>query len=375
LSTPSEGLAPERMSERQRVPITVLAPERKNAELLRRFASDRDNVLIASDETLASAGLLGLIRVGRAMITAPDVTSRTSGCECCQVRVDLIDAVRHAVLRRSRPQRLVVVIDRATPGGGDVIDDDPASDIVTAVHTLQVDSEIERLAVLDGLVVEVDACAASTRLACGLDLWSGQREAALAIADRVVVNGSELLTESAVTAVMLALQRINRIGQVVCGHSLGAEVDGLIGLDAWHLPPSTCCERDNELAAGGGTLTDASTRHDLHCGHRAPTVGTVVLTRCGVLDPDATDAWLDRVVTESPSRILRFQAALCVSTQEPRVCVHGSRSAMRSQPEAAPEDGSTLAPQGRQESVVVLVGCDLDRQSLAESFGSIEPGR
>ncbi|GEM_PF-730979 len=364
------GVGPQ--NTRPQVPITLLAPEHQSVELLRSFAADCDTVLIATDETLAFAGLLGLVRVGRALLTAADVTSRTPGCECCQIRVDLIDAVRHAVLRRSPPRRLVVVVDRKPPTGpNSLVDDDSAIDVVTVIHTLQADSEIERLAYLDGLVVEVDACAASTRLACGLDLWTGPREAAIAVADRIVVNGSELLTTAASAQVSSALQIINRIGKVVCGQSAAAHIEDLVDLDAWNGHSPACLERTAGPGLGPVGMVVQVT-HAPNCRHHAATVGTIVLTRRGVLDPDATDAWLDRVVAESPSRLLRFQAALCVSTCEPRVCVRGSRSAMRSQPEGGGAEGTVEADQSRQESVVILVGRALDHQSLAESFETIE---
>lgn len=339
--------------------MTVLAPDYQQTDLLHRFAADGDNFVIASDETLASAGLLGLIRVGRAAVIAPDVTSRTPGCECCQVRVDLVDAIRHAVLRRSAPRRLIMVVDRATANGRDrACDDDPASDVVTCIHTIQADSEIERLTRLDGLAVEVDARSASTRLACELRLWSEQTEAALAIADRIVVTGARQLTTSARTAVTHELRMVNRIGRISLDNPTETGVDDLVDLDAWHRAPQ----------CGVGSPRASSSRSE----RRTPAIDTVVLTRHGLLDPDATDAWLDRVVAAAPARLLRFQAALRVSTHEHRVCVRGSRSVMRSQSERDPAAMSPLEPRTDGDSVVVLIGRELDRHSLSERFASIE---
>ena len=366
---PTTGCA----ARRRRVPITVLAPERGNVDMLRRFAADQDNLLIASGEALAFAGLLGLVRVGRALVPAPDVTSRTPGCEWCQVRVDLIDAVRNAVLRRSAPKWLVVVVDQSPLTVRDnEAEDGPAGDVVTVVQTLRADNEIDRLASLDGVVIEVDGCAVSTRLAYGLALWNAPGEAALAIADRIIMSGVGLLTMPAQAAVATALDDVNRIGCVVWADTI--DVDDLVNLGAWNQSPSTC----GEPGAGRSSPFDAPGMQLPYCSPIQSTIGTVVLTRPGVLDPDATDAWLDQVVSVSPSRLLRLQAALCVSTREARVCVSGSRSAMRSTAEADSADAVLDAPHGEQESresVVVLIGWDLDRCSLTESFGSIETAR
>ena len=354
------------MSERQSVPITVLVPERRNVELLQRCAADPSVMLLASGDTLAGAGLLGLLRVGRVIVIAPDVASRTAGCECCQVRLDLIDAVRCAVLRRSPPERLVVVVDRADSAmSGTTTCDDPASDVITAISTLHADGEVERLAHLGGLVVDVDACAASTRLASGLAVWDSQMEAAIAIADSIVVTGAELLTEHSRSIIADSLSELNRIGEVIFCATEAIDVERLIVLDTWNRSPTLSCSSARD---GGEPLAwpEASPSHP------EATVETVVLHRRGVLDSDATNAWLDRVVAESPRGLLRFQAALQVSTHHSRVCVRGSRSAMRSTTELQPGSTSSWMEPDDRGNVVVLIGRALDRQALSESFESIE---
>ncbi len=363
--TPPGVTGNDDLSERRQVPITVLALAQERSRVLDRLAARGDSFVIASGETLAAAGLLGLIRVGRAAVTSPDVMSRTPGCECCQIRVDLIDAVRVALLRRSTPTRVIVAVDGTVrfecdraPASG-TSDVDPAGDVVTCVHTLQSDSEVERLARLDGLIVEVDARSASTRIACGLRLWSGQHEAALAIADRIIVTGAELLTSSARSALTRELGAVNGIGQIVpsCLVDVGAE--DLVDLDAWsQAPPIRRSSAPSPATASG--------------------IDTVVLTRRGVLDPDATDVWLGNVVAEAPSRLFRFQAALRTSSRASRICVRGSRSAMRSQPEVDPSSISPMHRRGArndQDSAVVLIGRNLDRRALADGFESIEVTR
>lgn len=329
-------------------------------------------MLIASAETLADAGLLGLVRVGRAVVTAPDVTSRTPGCECCQVRLDLIDAVRHAVLRRLPPRRLILVVDPMPFARSSALaDHDPAGDVITVIHTLQAESEVERLAHLDGLVVEVDACAASTRMASGIAGWSGQIESALAIADCAVVTGAALLTQGARAAVVHALNQLNRIGNVSLAGASGIDATQLVDLDAWRRSPSM-----SDFSETG--IVMASAWPSARQGPAEPppaSVGTIVLTRPGVLDPDATNAWLGRIVADSSTDLLRFQAALQVSSREPRVCIRGSRSTMRSAPESAPTATSSANKPSDCDSIVMLIGRDLDRRALSESFGSIEMAR
>lgn len=344
------------MEPEQTIPITVLALHAASADTLQRLAAGPENHLIATGSTMARAGLLGLIRVGRATVTAPDVTSRTPGCGCCRIRVDLVAAVRHAILRRAPARRLIVVVDQASPSGDGV--DDPAGDIVTCMHTLLADSEIERLARIDGLIVETDARTASTRLACGLDLWDGHTEAALAIADRIILTSAALLTAQARLAIEGEVRRLNSIGTLVFDGAAASSGADLVDLDAWEQAPAI------------GVHTDVPDQA-ADVVRRRPAIETVVLTRGGVLDPDATDDWLDRVVAQAPSRLLRFQAVLRVSPTEPRVCVRGSRSVMRSQPERARSAAASRRRQRVASSVVILVGEGLDSVALNEAFGSI----
>ncbi len=354
------------MSERRSVPITVLAPETASTDLVQRFAADPDNLLIASGDTLAAAGLLGLLRVGRAVVVGPDVTSRTPGCECCQVRVDLIDAVRHAVVRRSPARRVVVVVDRAVSTGCDTsTGEDPASDVVTAVHTLQADSEVDRLAHLDGVVVEIDAASVSTRMASGFALWSPQVEAALAIADRITLTRSHLVTPSASVTLVAALHDVNRVGRVV-GESVSG-IEGLVGLDAWREAPLA----SDVLVVGDAATSRSVSETPTSSRNVATSIETVVLSRVGILDPDATNAWIDRVIAESPGGLLRLQGALCVSPHDPRVCIRGSRSAVRSRPETV-GSGPFGLTRSERENFVVVVGHNLDRVALSAGFESIE---
>ena len=202
------------------------------------------------------------------------------------------------------------------------------------------------------------AAIASTRLACGLRLWSAQAEAALAIADRIVVTGARLLTSSARTAVTHELRMVNRIGRISLDNPTEAGVDHLVDLDAWHRAPQCAVGSPRPSSSGSERGT--------------PAIDTVVLTRHGLLDPAATDAWLDLTVAAAPSRLLRFQAALRVSTQEQRVCVRGSRSALRSQAERMPTTMSPPESRNNDDNVVVLIGRALDRHSLSEGFASIE---
>jgi G3E family GTPase len=354
------------VSERPPVPITVIVPERHNVALLQRCAADPNAMLIASGETLAGAGLLGLLRVGRAIVIAPDVASRTPGCECCQVRLDLIDAVRCAVLRRTPPERLIVVVDRAdTAPLDEATGDDRATDVVTVINTLYADGEIERLAHLGGLVVHVDACAASTRMASGFALWDPQVEAALAIADAIVVTGAKLLTEESRVAIADSLSALNRIGEVGFCSAKDIDVERLVHLDAWSGAPTS-----NSSPARDGVVSQE--RRGASPLYPGATVETVVLHRFGVLDPDATNAWLDRVVAESPRGLFRLHASLQVSTHHPRVCIRGSRSAMRSVAETPLGATGSAAGKQARDNLVVLIGRDLDRQALSESFESIE---
>jgi G3E family GTPase len=271
-----------------------------------------------------------------AQVVQPDEASRTPGCGCCAVRVDLLSAVEHAVLHVPPPRHLIIAVDLDDPVGGDV---------GTVVYTLLSDVDLARRVHLDGVVVTCDAVALATRHASGCDEMmpsdARRREAeAWALADRVLVARTTDVTGDALETVTGRLRAGAPFATV---HGPGVQPVGggvLFGIEGWHGAPPR--PEPGHADAHGPTIVELA--HD------------------GALDPGAADDWFDDLVAANARRLIRFQGAVRVAGDTEPVCCHGVRSYAMSHPM------SDHAPCLPVASRVVIVGWELDRSELAASF-------
>ncbi|MET1028203.1 MAG: GTP-binding protein [Dongiaceae bacterium] len=125
-----------------------------------------------------------------------DTLLLSSGCLCCTVRGDLIDTLRRLYKQRERGEitrfrRLVI----ETTG---------LADPAPILHTLIGDPLLSAFYRLDGVVTTIDAVN-------GMDQLDRQTEAVkqAAVADRLLVTKTDLVTEAALEALERRLRRLN----------------------------------------------------------------------------------------------------------------------------------------------------------------------
>ncbi|MEM8618603.1 MAG: GTP-binding protein [Actinomycetota bacterium] len=313
------------MVNRPPVPVTIVGGA---------GADDLARTLSAPDDSIVAGSWHG---PGSVRIEA-DTAHRTPGCACCTLRLDVIDGLLRAVRRPKPPAHVLVV---AAPG----------DDVTTIAYTVLSDADLARHVRLDGVVVSLDAVAMATRAAGGMPLGSGPELEALVMADALVLDRASELTNDAIISIRQSLGAINAIGSTLertaDGSILGAQRHRLIGLDAWHGAPA--------VGSRNGV--------QLHRHGNGPS--TLVLRQQAPLDPDAVDAWLDRVIESHAQRLVRLQGALAIDSAPARVCCHGVRSYAMSHSESADPPASR-----RGESLVVIVGHDLDAEDLSSEFAA-----
>ncbi len=262
-----------------------------------------------------------------------DTASRTPGCPCCAVRIDLVEAVERAVTRRNRPDHVIVAVD---------LDDPLGSDVVTAVYTVLSDPDLARLVRLDGVVVAVDPVAVATRLAIGAPPLRPAEVEALAIADRVMVGRADAVTGDAATLIDTIMHAAAPFASVLVPALVPVRRPDVFGIDAWHGVPRHRPLLPVEVP--GLELPD-----------------TVVLRHNGALEPDAVDGFFDRLVAGNARRLLRFQGLIAATGNDGRTCCHGVRSYAMSHP--AIEDGDA-----GPDNIVVVTGWGLDVDEVADDF-------
>ncbi|MEM9517092.1 MAG: GTP-binding protein [Actinomycetota bacterium] len=271
-----------------------------------------------------------------------DIGHRTPDCPCCAMRLDVIDGLLRTVRRARRPTRVLLVAG-------------PDHDLATIVYTILSDADLARHVRLDAVVVAVDAVAIATRRAADVPLGSRVELDALAIADALVVTRTADVTSEGLANVRTALDAVNAVGaQVILpgeNPTTPPAVERLrgtvLGLDAWH----------------GAPAVDPHVTVLTHSSGGAP--DTVVLRQAAPLDPAAVDEWLDRLIESHAQRLVRMQGALAIESSPVRVCCHGVRSFAMSHSEA----DDPVASQ-RTESLLVMVGYDLDVDALTAEFAA-----
>ncbi|MFP5376720.1 MAG: GTP-binding protein [Acidimicrobiia bacterium] len=310
----------------RRLAVTVVAGGEEAAGVaagLARLLAPRGVALVGPPEAVGDGphadGVL-------AVPARPATGYRTAGCECCSMRVDVLDALG-LVVRRRRPPRHAVVV---TP-----------HDAVGVAQTVLSDPDLAAHLRLDAVVATCEGPALSTRIAAGGPLGTEEELATLAAADAVVVAGAHRLSPGGMGAVRRTLRSVSRAGQVLAPRG-GTAVLSLVDRRAW---------RGRMASAPGAAVLPP------------PDGGpaTVVVEAEGPLGADGVRAWLDRVVDDHAPGLLRLQGELCVAEHERAVDCVGMRSFVttrrgRALPAAA--------------SHVSLVGWGLDGADLAAGLRS-----
>lgn len=306
------------------VPITVIASPRPTQALL-RHAEDAGTVVVADRSIAVLDGAEQLVAGGRFTTSDPDVYWRTPGCDCCAVREDLIESLVRATRRTEPPERIVVIV----PVGRD--------DLLMAVSTILSSFEISRRSTLDAVVLHLDAVELATRLTTDVELVDDAVVSALAIADRVVLDGEDQITDEVGRRLRTTLAAQAGFARLHMG-----DPSDLTRIDAWHGAPDVRPVRSARLDRPA----------------------TVVLRVDQPLDAQAIEEWLDLVVARHAPRLLRLQGALSVNGQPERTCCYGIRSFATSHSEGDHEHRRS------SESVLALCGLELDAEELLAGFRS-----
>lgn len=306
------------------VAVTVVAGGPEAAELavdLAAFTAAQGVCLLGPHPACDGPAVEGVLAVP----AEPATGYRTTGCECCSIRVDVVDGLLLSLRRRRRPRRALLVTHH---------------DAVGVAQTLLTDPDLGGQAFLDAVIATCDGPAMATRLATGGRLGTEAELATLAMADAVVVARADRLRPAVVRRVRHAVRGVNRTGPVRAWVGGPAMLGSLVDRRAWH-----------------GRMT--SVYDPRPAPDDAP--ATVVVDADGPLEAEGVRAWLDGVLDDHASRLLRLQGELCLVDRESAVDCLGMRSILMTQ------RGRRLHSTASQ---VALVGWGLDRADLAAGLRS-----
>lgn len=272
-----------------------------------------------------------------------------SGCICCSVRSDLVDAMRGLITKRADG--------RVPPFDRLVIETTGLADPAPIVHTLMSDPIIAGQFRLDGLVTTVDAVLGAKTL----DTYPEAIKQA-AIADRIVITKCDLA--DALVSLENRLKDLNPAAPVL--HSTQGNIRASDLIDAGLFDAEFVPHADRWLG-------DEEIKHHDHHGHgerehaHDSAIRTFVLEAEGAIDFMAFQEWLETLLATQGANILRMKGLLDVDGVDRPVAVHGVQHVFHP-PAALPSwDGID------KRSRLVFITKNLSEQAVRDTFAAHMP--
>jgi G3E family GTPase len=279
-----------------------------------------------------------------------NVVLLASGCLCCAVRGDLIDALRALFLDRLRgtvPAFRRVVIE--TTG---------FADPVPVVHTLMTDPLLLERYRLDGMVTTVDAVLGEGQL----DAHAEAVKQAV-VADRIVLTKLDLTDVAAPDRLRARLKALNPGATVLSGQAASAAALFDIGPFAPETKGRDLLRWLDEAARNAGDGHDHGDHaHHHHHHDDAPAIRTLAIFAERPLRWDAFSEWLGALLAEHGPAVLRTKGLLDLVGQTRPVIVNGVQHVFH------PAIELDAWPDADRRSRLVFILRDLDPTAVAARF-------
>ncbi len=264
-----------------------------------------------------------------------------SGCLCCSVRGDMIDALRDLFLKRVRgevPEFRRVVIE--TTGMAD-----PAP----VIHTLMTDPLLGARYRLDGIITTLDALNADGQL----DKHPEALKQA-AVADRIVLTKTDLTGDGKTDALLARIKHLNPSARTVC--AINGEIDPAIIFESG-LFHSRTGKPNIESWLG----EEKEHGHENNHGHDTR-IGSFCLTLDTPIPWQPFTEWFDMLLTSRGENILRVKGILDVVGEENPIAIHGVQHVFHP-PAPLPGWRGDV-----KRSRIVFITRDLGRKAIEDSF-------
>ena len=261
-----------------------------------------------------------------------EVFEMNNGCICCTVRGDLIRILSGLMKHADQLDAIIV----ETTG---------LADPAPVAQTFFVDDDVASRTKLDAIVTVADAV--------HLDAQLGEHHEAeeqIAFADVVLLNKTDLVDAAALNAVETRIRKINPYSKIIRTTHCEAELNSVLGLDAFNLDRVMEFEPDF-------LESDHAHEHD-------DDITSISFVSETPLDIEKFQKWFGKLLQTRGQDILRSKGILNFSNTNDRYVFQGVHMLM---------DASTMGawPKGQpRNSRVVFIGRNLDSMGLKEGFES-----
>ncbi len=301
----------------------------------------------------------------------------SSGCLCCTIRGDLVNALRSLYFRRVRGE--------VPPFKRVVIETTGLADPAPILHTLMEDPILEAYFRLDSVVATVDAVNGASQLDTQFE---SVKQAA--VADRIILTKTDLPEAKETERLRARLHKLNPAAPIL-KISFGdvdpeqlfnaglydpktktADVQGWLRAEAYepaghghdhhhhdHDHDHDHDHHDHDQAHAGGDDQDP---HDVNRHDKR--ISSTCLTLDEPVDWDSFSLWLGSLARYRGEDLLRIKGILNVAGEERPVAIHGIQHLFH------PPARLPAWPGADRRSRIVFITRDIDRKFLEDSLAS-----
>ncbi|KAL9242645.1 hypothetical protein vseg_016628 [Gypsophila vaccaria] len=282
-----------------------------------------------------------------------DIVMVNNGCLCCTVRGDLVKML----LKLAREQRdkfdhiIIETTGLAKPG--------------PVIETFCSDEEVSQCVKLDGVVTLVDSKHAMKRLNETKQRFVvNESVEQVAYADRIILNKTDLVTETELEELTKKLKQINGIAEIKHARYGDVDIDFVLGVGGYDLDRVESALKLNDSHC---TNHEHKTAHEHHKGHHHDhahdsAVSSVSIVSESTVDLDELDDWLERLIEEKREDLYRYKGILSVNGSDERYVLQGVHTMIDGCP------GKTWGPDEKRMSKLVFIGRELDETALRKGF-------
>jgi G3E family GTPase len=288
--------------------------------------------------------------------TDEELFEMNNGCICCTVRGDLIRTM-HGLLAKGGTFDAIVVETTGLADPGPV------------AQTFFVDGYLRSKAALDSVTTVVDAKHVLARLA-------DSREASeqIAFADQIVLNKTDLVSESELRNVEARLRKLNPLAPIHRAERSRVNLDAVLGRGGFDLARIVELEPDFLSPAHGPVHGESGHVHDEHCGHdhepgephadheHDSGIKSVSVISRTPMDRRKVAKWLTALVAQQGPDILRAKGIIDVKDNDRRLVFQAVHMILEGDLQRSWREGED------RYSRLVFIGRNLDGPALQAAF-------
>jgi G3E family GTPase len=273
-----------------------------------------------------------------------------NGCICCTIRGDLIRTV-HGLLNKGGKFDAIIVETTGLADPGPV------------AQTFFVDGYLKAKTNLDSVTTVVDAKHVALRLAD-----SREAKEQIAFADQIVLNKTDLVSDTELADVEARLRRLNPLAPIHRARRADVPLDAILGRGGFDLERIVSLEPEflNLRHGEPGHVHDEHCEddHQQHDHEHDEEIGSVALTLDVPMDRRKVSRWLTGLVAKQGQDILRAKGIIDVKGEKRRLVFQSVHMVLEGDLQRE------WKPKEKRFSRIVFIGRKLDRAALKAGFES-----